>query len=97
VGRPRRDRRGDGRHERRLPEVPEVRLVSQAIGHDDIADGVSSQDIVGRISIGRAFKVGQAMVRKFKLESGGRDRINFFSFRIEGRRTSGSRCRCLSS
>lgn len=50
------------RDERGLPEVFEVRLASQAIGHDDIANGVSSQDIVGRISIGRAFKVGQASI-----------------------------------
>jgi len=40
--------------------VFEVSLTGQAIGHDDIANGVSSQDIVGGISIGRAFKAGQA-------------------------------------
>lgn len=97
MGRPRRDRRGGGRHERRLPEVPEVRLASQAIGHDDVADGVVSEDIIGGVKIGGAPEGGQPMVGKFKLESGGRDRINFLSFRIEGRRTSGSRCRCLSS
>jgi len=51
--------RGD---ERSLPEVFEVSLTGQAIGHDDIANGVSSQDIVGGISIGRAFKVGQASI-----------------------------------
>ncbi len=51
--------RGD---ERGLPEVFEVSLTGQAIGHDDIANGVSSQDIVGGISIGRAFKVGQASI-----------------------------------
>ena len=43
-----------------MTEVPEVRLTGQAIGNDDIANGVSSQDIVGGISIGRAFKAGQA-------------------------------------
>jgi len=51
--------RGD---ERGLPEVFEVSLASQSIGDDDIADGVSSQDIVGGISIARAFKVGQASI-----------------------------------
>lgn len=45
-----------------MPEVFEVSLTGQAIGHDDIANGVSSQDIVGGISIGRAFKVGQASI-----------------------------------
>ena len=41
-----------------MPEVFEVSLASQSIGDDDIADGVSSQDIVGGISIARAFKLG---------------------------------------
>ncbi len=54
--------RGPRGDERSLPEVFEVSLTGQAIGHDDIANGVSSQDIVGGISIGRAFKVGQASI-----------------------------------
>ena len=45
-----------------MSEVLEVSLTGQAIGHDDIANGVSSQDIVGGIGIGRAFKAGQASI-----------------------------------
>lgn len=78
-------------HQLCLTQMPVFIFTGQAVGHNDIAEGIISEYIICGVKIRSAPEGSQAAVGKFELESDSRNGINILSVGagIRGTRRSG--------